>query len=272
MEQIRSIASVEGRQLLRQAYQILRFEHNQNPASVLWTTWKIATTEKELSTVLPELQFTIAEPLGILRGTGVWLQEIVNRYYYPQVNAMVYFGAALLLVLIGLNRFTHLPKAFVIAGIVFEASLLLLLFLVLLFTPVESENSFAATASQKAAAEQFSEETLQFIQDLVHDIEDIAKDHANATAYLEAIQEDLRNLVNHQGKLTEILQQLTTSLQQFLPPPADLLRSIQQTTEALSLLKQEILTLQETVATLRDENIQYAVRKELEKILSNRLH
>ncbi len=271
MEKIRSIASIEGRQLLRTAYEYLRLKAGRNSLAVLWTTWKLATTEKEFVNHIPNAEFTIEQPLGILRGTGVWLQEIVNRYYYPQVNALVYFGAALLLVLIGLNRFVDLSKSFVIAGIILEASLLLLLFVVLLFTPVQIDQETAPSSRSSDSALQT--ETIQLLlKDLVNDIGDIAKDYLQATATLEKMTEALSEAVEHQREVLPQLQTIVHSIQQFFPPPPDLTAAIRQTAEALASLRQELVTLQESVAKLREENIREAVRKELEKIVSNRLH
>lgn len=263
MNVIESIATLEGRSLLRQIYETLRYEYNRNSITILFITWRIATIEKETAPLVQDYDYHIKNTLGIFRGTGVWLQEIVNRYYSPQVNALVYFGAALLLIIIGLNRFIGIPSSFVIAGIVIEASLLFLLFIVLLFTPVEIPN-------MTPAGEQLPT-TDQLLQDLIRDIGEISSDYAKLVQKLDEITTNLSSIAYYHQQNQQTLEDLTRSLQNFLPHSPEFLESLQKTTEALGDLRLEIARLKESTEQLQIENVRNLVRKELEDILLNRV-
>ena len=56
--------------------------------------WRICTSERELFRYSKN-EVTVLHPLGFFSGSGLWMEEIVNRYYYSTINSFVYFGAAI---------------------------------------------------------------------------------------------------------------------------------------------------------------------------------
>ncbi len=137
MTTIETLSSVHGRALLRDIYRELRFERQVSSLVVLTTMWRICSTERELIR-MTKRDVVVLHPLGIWAGTSLWMQEVINRFFYSAINAFVYFGAALLLVAVGLNRTRVIETpGLVVAGVILEALLLMLLFVVMFFTPPE---------------------------------------------------------------------------------------------------------------------------------------
>jgi hypothetical protein len=137
MKKIDNISSIDGRLLLQQIFHQIRFERQRNSISTLFILWRICISDTEINQYLnPEQDITIMYKLGFWRGTLLWLEEIVNRYYFSTINSFVYFGAAVLLVFIGINRFTDkVDDSTVVYGLAFEAIMLIAMFIVMLFTP-----------------------------------------------------------------------------------------------------------------------------------------
>ena len=145
MTQIETLSSAQGRALLRDIYRELRFERQLGAIATIRTCWQICTTQRELIR-LTRRDVVVLHPLGVWAGTSLWMQEIINRHFYAPVNDIVYLGAALLLLAVGLNRTRVIETpALVVTGIVVEALLLVLLFTVMFFSPPEEGDVAIAT-------------------------------------------------------------------------------------------------------------------------------
>ena len=137
MKKIDTLSSIDGRRLLYKIFHELRYEKQLPSRSVLALCWRLCTQEREIFRFVKQ-EAIVSHPLGIVAGTALWMEEIVNRFYFSTVNSFVYLGAALLLVLIGIRRFSdNVSDGVVIAGIVFEALMLVFMFVVMIFTPNE---------------------------------------------------------------------------------------------------------------------------------------
>lgn len=262
MEQIQTFSTMRGRSLLRDIFRELRFEKQIGGLTVLGICWRLCVYEKEVFRFSTH-NATILHPLGLFSGTSLWLQEIVNRFYFSTINSLVYFGAAILLVIIGLRRFsTMVGNELVIAAIVLEALLLLLMFLVMFFTPPEDT---AADALSHQATEESE------AQQLIREIGEISSDYAGFTDQMDEITTALSSLVARQDELIASVNAMARIATQAVSPQPELLHTMQQTNAALQEFHTTVAELASAARLLRREEIILAVRSEVERVLSPRL-
>lgn len=259
MEQIETLSSVEGRRLLYRIFQELRYQKQMSNFSILTLTWRICTTEREISRYTKE-DVQVLHPLGFFRGTSLWMEEIVNRFYFSTINSFVYLGAAILLVLIGVRRFSSsVSDTVVIAGVAFEALMLLFMFIVMLFTP--SEDALPINQTEDEAE-----------KELLVEIGEIATDFATAVTKLETLGENVKNLLIQQTEILALLRESNEMTRQIVSPNPKLLEIMEQTNKSLAEFNQTLIKLNESASKLKQEEIEIAVRRELEKFFSNILN
>jgi hypothetical protein len=260
MKKIDNISSIEGRIILHNIFHKLRFERQRSSISSLFILWRICVSDSEINQYLKE-DIEMLHKLGLLRGTAIWLEEIVNRYYFSTMNSFVYFGAAVLLVLIGVNRFTDkVDNSIVIYGLGFEASMLIFMFIIMLFTP---------NADVTDMSDEDQEDEL--VKELLNDIGEISRDFAVTSTQLEKITDHLISVSDKQNALTNILSEIANSLSDATSPNPKMLEMMQATNKTLLEFNENIEKLNSTANKLKHEEIEVAGRKEVEKILTNNI-
>lgn len=257
MLQLESLASIEGRELIRRIYYELRFKKNLSSFSVLKITRQICAYETELFRYLEE-DVTLKRPLGFWSGLNLWLEEIVNRYYFTTINSFVYFGAAILLAIIGLRRFgdNFIGDGLVVFGVAFESLMLLFIFFIMLFSP----NEEAMDDIEKNKEE--SESAL-----LVREIGEIASDFSSAAMKLDKIADSISALARVQAELLQETRDIARANMDAVRPNPALLESMDKTRETLDKFESAVAELAENSKMLKRDEIENAVRKELEKLL-----
>lgn len=259
MEQIETLSSIEGRRLLYKIFQELRYQKQMSNLTILSLTWRICTTEREISRYT-KAEVQVLHPLGFFRGTALWMEEIVNRFYFSTINSFVYLGAAILLVLIGIRRFSsYVSDTIVILGVAFEALMLLFMFIVMLFTPSED----ALPINQ---AEDESE------KELLVEIGEIATDFATAVGKLEALGESIKNMLIQQNEILTLLRESNENTRQIISPNPKLIKIMEQTNKSLEEFNQTLEKLNQSANQLKQEEIEIAVRRELEKFFANMIN
>lgn len=258
MNSIDNLSSVKGRKILRKIYNELKYEKQRSSLSILVILWKIAVFEKQLSKYSSE-ETTVRMPLGFISGTTLWMEEVVNRYFFSTVNSFVYFGAAILLVLIGIRRFSQeISINIVIAGIIFEAVLLLFMFIVMLFSPAEYEEDFEETEYSKA-------------DELLDEIGEIGKEFASSVIQMEKLTDTLDNISNKQNIMIDKLDKIAKNSIDAIKANPEMIEYMKETNEELKNFKNNLSILSETAANIRKEDIAYQVRKEIESILARNI-
>jgi hypothetical protein len=259
MHTLETLATPHGRSLLRDIYRDLRFEKHVGAISTLGMLWRICTLERDLFRTVNR-DVTVLHPLGMLRGTGLWMQEIVNRYFYSAINAFVYIGAAFLLVAIGLNRtgIINTPSV-VVAAIVVEASLLVLLFAVMFFSPPDDDLVIDGGADGEVS------------QELLRELGEIGRDYAAMAVQLEAIAGTLQDVVDRQNDMTESMRISVQAAVEAVAPNPNLMKSMSETTAALSAFTTSIDALRERLQAVERQEVERLVRNELEKLLSRNI-
>lgn len=262
MKQIETLSSLEGRSLLTDVYNELRFEKQLSTLSTLLLCWRICTQEREIFKYVKQ-EVTVVHPLGFFSGSALWMEEIVNRFYFSTINSFVYLGAAILLVLIGVRRFSeNFNDGIVIAGVIFEALMLVFIFLVMLFTPPEE--------SPKKIQDQSDESNS--VTDLIIEVGEIATDFASVVVNLEKMSDSIGSFVENQQQLIMAVNEVArTNVLAVLPNPA-LLETMQKTNEALDEFIKSVNHLNIAAEALKREEIEIAVRKEVERILVDKIY
>lgn len=260
MTQLETLASVQGRLLLRDIFRELRFERQLGAIQALSITWRICTREQELIR-LTKRDVVILHPLGVWAGTTLWMQEVVNRFFYSAINAFVYAGAAILLLAVGLNRTGVIDSpGSVVTGIIVEAFLLVLLFVVMYFTPPDEPETTLTSGAASGETEE-----------LLREIGEIGRDYAAMAVQLEAISTALSDLVERQDNISHSIRESVDAAVAAVAPNPELMSSMQATAAALDRFAESVDHLSQRMQGLERQEMEYLVRAELERILSQRI-
>jgi methyl-accepting chemotaxis protein len=195
------------------------------------------------------------------------LQEIVNRFYFSTINSLVYLGAAALLLIISAYRFTDkVDNRAVLAGVALEALMLFILFVVMFFSPsddVESEVSIDADSGGGSANTD--------IRELITEVGEISADYAAFTERLDTVTSTLSGMISRQDELIGAVNEMARSVSLASTPQPEFIESMRQTNTALQAFQRNVHDLVDATHTLRREEIQRAVRVEVERMLANRV-
>ena len=237
----------------------MRYERQNGSISSLVTCWKICVYERELNKYIKK-DLSLIHTLGIFKGSGLWMEEIVNRFYFSTINSFVYFGASILLVLIGLRRFSDaLTDNVVIGGVIFEAAMLLFMFVVMLFTP-----------NDEAKPQNNNHENSE-TEILINEIGEIGRDFAAATVQMEQMTDKLSELTDFQKQLLLRVDDIAKNAADAIMPNPKMIDAMIETNTELQKLKNTVAELNESLQILRKEEIEAAVKREIEKLIVNRI-
>ncbi len=258
MNKIDTLSSLDGRRLLQEIFIELRYQKHYSYFYTLLLCWRFCVYERNLYRYINK-EITIIQNLGFFSGTTLWLEEIVNRYYFSTINSFVYFGAAVLLVLIGLRRFSNtISDTVVIAGVAFEALMLLCMFIVMLFTP----NEDLRISNEKNKNED---------DDLIGEIGELGRDVAAVVIRLETLSAQYNELLNAQKELINSVNKIAISIADAASPNPQMLETMKGTNNALTEFNNNITSLNKALDSLRREEIESAVKKEIEIFLVDRV-
>jgi methyl-accepting chemotaxis protein len=258
--QINSLDSLKGRKVLKEIYFDLKYKRFFKGIKLLYVLWK-SCINKENITKYSSVEIEIAHSLGFFRGTALWMGEIFNRYYFSSLNAFVYFGAAILLILVGLRKFSELINdSIVIFGFVLEASMLVLMFVFMLFNPIDEELEETATDENLKQDEILSE------------IGEIARDFANATLHLEKISSNLNQIQDNQNFTLSAISAISTNLANATSPNPEMLESMKEINISLSKFQDNIQNLNTELNKMKLTQIETAIRNELGKIITAKMY
>lgn len=195
---------------------------------------------------------------GIWRGVALWFEAVVAPYYAGWVSALVYAGAALLLLLIGLHRFTEsIGTGAVIAALVLEVCLLLLL----------AATLGAAPSAQSTVVDSVATE----LKDIANEIAEIASD---AWKIQEGHRELLRAWQDVGEQQRKLLEQFRTALDTLarLPLPGEkFIGALEQVRQSLDATAGMLQHLSTELQQWRQEQLQELIRQELVRLLGDRL-
>jgi methyl-accepting chemotaxis protein len=202
----------------------------------------------------------ILHKLSFMSGFSVWMEEIVNRFFFSSVLSLVYFGAAFLILIIGLNRFTDFIRLeFIIASVAFESSMLLIMFLTMAFSPNDD--------SYYDDAENNSENS----DDLLIEIGEIGRDLAAAVVQIENLSKIFGRVAESQENLISQMKTISDQNQNLIKPNKGMLDEMKEVNISLANFNDKIKDLSESIDNVKNEKVKEAVREELQKIISGNL-
>jgi hypothetical protein len=262
MKRIETLSSIEGRKLLREIFHELKYRKQLSGISALLLCWRICVSEREIFRYVKK-EITVLHPLGIFAGTALWMEEIVNRFYFSTINSFVYFGAAILLTLIGVRRFSdHISEPMIIAGVAFEATMLIMIFIVMLFSPNDE--------IEDLPNEDTNGET-DTVQELLLEVGEIGRDFAAVVVQLEKLSESYILIADLQKNMIDKLANIADNTSAAIAPNPQMLETMRETNLLLSEFKNTVEKLNISAESLKHEEIETSVRKEVERILVNKL-
>jgi hypothetical protein len=257
-KRINTLSSLPGRALLNDIFKELRYEKQYSSFATLMRCWRLCINEKDINK-FTNTEVNILHSLGFFGGTGLWLEEIVNRYYFSTINSFVYFGAAILLILIGVRRFSEaINDQVVIIGIAFEALMLMLMFFIMLFTP-NDEISIDNQSSGNSGDE------------LLAEVGEIGRDFAASLIQLEKLNESFNTIIESQSKLLVNVEAVARNSADASTPNPRMLELMKQTNTALEEFSDTVEKLNQTSQSLLKEEIELTVRREVERILIDKV-
>ncbi|MCL2039050.1 MAG: hypothetical protein FWG85_01310 [Bacteroidetes bacterium] len=265
MTKIDILSSINGRHLINNLFRIIRFERQRSSIATLFIMWRICISNVSITNSLISYYLKentqILYKLGFIKGTIIWLEEIVNRYYFSFISAFVYFGAAVVLVLAGLNRFSDIvDDHIVLYGFSFEAAMLVFIFIIMLFSPNDDVNNYSV---------ENNEDSLE--KELLNEIGEISKDFAITSTQLDKIANHLFTIIDKQNQLADTLKNVTYKFADIQNPNPKVVETMQETTNELLKFNSQLTQFIDATNKLKQEEISIAVRKELEKIVSQRI-
>lgn len=262
MEQIQTLSTLRGRVVLRDIVRELRYEKQVSSLTTLLTCWRLCAFERDVYRY-SKRQVTVIHTLGLFRGTSLWLQEVVNRFYFSTINSLVYLGAAILLVLVSGYRFTdRVDTRLVLSGVGLEALMLLILFVVMFFSPSDDIEMEEPNGESEESSE---------IRELISEIGDISTDYAGAGARLENVVTALSDITARQDELLGAVNDVARAVSFAAHPQPEFIETMRQTNLTLQAFHLNVQALVEATHSLRREEIQRAVRAEVERILEQRV-
>lgn len=272
MEKIETLSTIRGRIFLQKLFFQIRFEKQYSGFSSLFICWKICCYEKEISKFVKS-DAQIIHHLGFWRGTSLWMEEIVNRYFFSTINSFVYLGAAVLLVLIGVRRYSaKVSEEMVIGGLVLEATMLVTMFVVMLFSPNEDlvEHQQGIDKENEKEANKIEENLLEFSEkdELLTEIGEISRDFAAVVVKMEELTDTVDKINSNQSRLVTNLEKLTESLANAVSPNPEMIEKMKETNLSLNELQNSIKTLAETANKINDEQIKFEIKKQVEEYLN----
>jgi hypothetical protein len=123
-ETVRDLETIEGRRLLHELFHDRRVK-NATELRTLFECWKVCRTATNLQ-LGDGRRMRFESNLGWKLGTRVFFEEIVSTYYYNTIQGLVYFGAMLVLLGVGLYLSGY-DLLYALGGLAIEAIFLFLL-------------------------------------------------------------------------------------------------------------------------------------------------
>lgn len=259
MQKIDTISSVEGRRILHSLFREFRFERQMSNLKILLITFQICVFGKSIKNYSSK-DVDIQHKVGILNGFSIWMEEIINRFFFSSVLSFVYFGAAFLILIVGLNRFTNLiPQELLALSIIFETSMLILMFITMLFSP--NDDSYYIDINDNSETQ----------EELLVEIGEIGRDLAAVVVQLEKLGASFNQISTNQQQIVEQLGKITNQNETILNPSDKMLEHFTQTGKNFENLNSQIENLNLDLENLKKEKISSAVKEQLDKIIENKL-
>lgn len=257
---LQNLNTPQGRAAYRRYWHDLIIDQRNVLLPSLVRLWQTATTGRTFELASTGEGFQIVHPLGIRAGTRLFMEEVIVRHYFNNIQALVYLGAVLLLTSLGLRFAGLLSERIALIGIGIEVIMLLMLFMVLFYTPDESILADDPADDQRGGSERSEESTHATIREVLEEIEEIGGTYAALGMRVERLaqaqSEQIEALTGHVAQISGL---------QELANHSD---GLAKMNDRLDRLVDSIDRLNHRIEILTGKEIEYRVRQELERRIS----
>ncbi len=257
-----NLATLAGRTAYQEYWHDLVVDQRSAVLPSLFGLWRTAAFGTEMRITTAGTSYRIAQRLGPRAGTRVFMEEIIVRHYFNNVQALVYFGAVILLVFLGLRFGGLLSERVALIGIAIEAFMLLMLFMVLFYAPEDGAYQIVDGAVAPQHEEDSADEasaTGEVIREVLTELEDIGGTYAGLAMRLEQSarsQEEAIRTLNEKVAAIRGLSQLESHAER-----------LDATNALLGQLVGTIEAMNTRIDMLFGKELEFYVRKELERMV-----
>lgn len=258
---ISNLATSTGREVYQEYWHDLIVERRGAVLPALWELWRKASFGAEIRIATSDNTYRVEHPLGPRVGTRVFMEEIIVRHYYNNVQALVYLGAVILLVFLGLRFAGILSEQVALIGIAVEAFMLLMLFTVLFYAPEDYTEEFQAEPVSQKQTESPGEieADREVIREVLRELEEIGSSYASLGMKLEqsarSQDEGLREL-NQRVSAIQGLNLLESHAER-----------LETTNSLLAQLVGSIESMNSRIDMLFGKEIEFHVRRQIEQLV-----
>ncbi|MCC7439171.1 MAG: hypothetical protein IT211_11815 [Armatimonadetes bacterium] len=256
---ISNLGTPAGRRLYQDLWHDLIIEQRSAVVPSLLRLLRTAISGAEVRLVSKDASYSIGHPLGLRHGFRLFMEEIIVRHYFNNVQALVYFGAVLLLLFLGLRFAGLLSEEVALIGIGIEACMLLILFLVLFYSPEDDHHEIVELEVPEDPTASDEEDARDVIREVLDEIEDIGGTYATLGMKMEQLaraqEESIRELAQRVGAIQGL---------NLLESHAERLET---TNTLLSQLTTAIAGMNQRIDMMFGKELEYHVRREMERIL-----
>lgn len=260
MEQhIDNLASRHGRMLLQKYWYENLVDARRWKIGVVLSCWRLCMYGRTLYLSEAEHPISIEHKLGFRMGTRVWMEEVCYKHFSNTVQALVYLGAVVLLIFVGLRFADLINERMALIGIGIEASMLFVLFVVMFYTP---EEEYMTIDAREATSNDDTKEYLALFKEIYDELQDIGTMNA-------ALGRHLTEMANKQESyLKELSQKLSFPIASTNGLGKESTELFLQLKTSISGLNTNIQEMNENVRQITQKELEYLVRKELERVMN----
>lgn len=256
---ISNLGTPSGRRVYQDLWHDLIIEQRSAVIPSLLRLLRTAISGAEVRLVSKDASYSIGHPLGLRHGFRLFMEEIIVRHYFNNVQALVYFGAVLLLLFLGLRFAGLLSEEVALIGIGIEACMLLILFLVLFYSPEDDHHEIVELEVAQDPTASDEEDARDVIREVLDEIEDIGGTYATLGMKMEQLaraqEESIRELAQRVGAIQGL---------NLLESHAERLET---TNTLLAQLTTAIDGMNQRIDMMFGKELEYHVRREMERIL-----
>ncbi|HVK39431.1 MAG TPA: hypothetical protein VNA88_12910 [Candidatus Kapabacteria bacterium] len=251
-----NLATPAGRAAYQELWHDLIIHQRRAVVPALWQLWRMAAYGQEMRMTASDNAYRIGQRLGPRVGTRVFMEEVIVRHYFNNVQALVYFGAVILLVFLGLRFAGLMSETASLIGVAIEALMLLILFAVLFYAP-EDEPIANGVAADAGAVDE--EDDREVIRDVLREIEEIGTSYASLAMRLEQSARGQDDALRELSEKVSAIKGLN-----LLESHAERLET---TNTLLAQLTSSIEAMNSRIDLLFGKEIEFHVRQELQKLV-----
>ena len=255
---ITNLATAAGRSAYQEYWHDLVVEQRNAVILSLFRLWRTAAFGSQLRVTASDTTYRVGHPLGPRAGTRIFMEEIIVRHYYNNVQALVYFGAVILLVFLGLRFAGLLSESVSLIGIAIEAFMLLMLFTVLFYAPEDEATPLPADPDEGEVAEEESDDH-EVIREVLRELEEIGSSYASLGMRLEQSSKSQEEALRDLAQRVSAIQGLN-----LLESHAERLET---TNTLLAQLVSSIEGMSQRIDLLFGKELEFYVRKEFERMV-----